>query len=79
MSDTCTRLFPQDGDTPLHDAAYWGHLDIVKFLIQHRADPSLRNKVSVITGAIIIFQTVLTTCQNTTIFALTCTLFERTL
>ena len=31
------------------------------------------------TGAIMIFQTVLTTCQNTTIFALTCALFERTL
>ena len=48
MSDTCTLLFPQYGNTPLHDAAGSGHLDIVKFLIQHGADPSLLNKVSVI-------------------------------
>ena len=48
MSDTCTLLFPQDGDSPLHIAAYLGNLDIVEFLVLRGADLSLCNKVSVI-------------------------------
>ena len=48
LSDTCTLLFPQDGDSPLHAAAYWGYLDTVKFLVLRGADLSLCNKVSVI-------------------------------
>ena len=48
LSDTCTLLFPQQGNSPLLFAAENGHLDIVKFLILHGADPSVSNKVSVI-------------------------------
>ena len=48
LSDNCTLLFPQYGSTPLHYAAHDGHLDIVKFLILHGADPSVSNNVSVI-------------------------------
>ena len=29
LSDTCTILFPQDGDSPLHYAAYNGHLKLI--------------------------------------------------
>ena len=40
-------LFPQDGDTPLHRAAYYGNLDCVKALLTHRETSlSLHNKVS---------------------------------
>ena len=48
LSDTCTLLFPQSGNSPLHFAAKYGYLDIVKFLVLHGADPSVSNKVSVI-------------------------------
>ena len=41
-------LFPQDGNSPLHDAAYSGHIDTVKFLLHHGAGSSLCNEVSVI-------------------------------
>ena len=43
-----TLLFSQNGDSALHEAAVWEHLDIVKFLLEQGADLSLRNKVSVI-------------------------------
>ena len=48
LSDTCTLLFPQEGNSPLQLAAYGGHLDTVKFLLQQGADLSLCDKVSVI-------------------------------
>ena len=48
LSDTCTLLFPQVGDSPLHDAASGGNLDIVEFLVLRGADLSLCNEVSVI-------------------------------
>ena len=48
LSDTCTLLFPQHGDSPLHKAAYSGKLDTVKFLVLRGADLSLCNEVSVI-------------------------------
>ena len=48
LSDTCTLLFPQGGDSLLHYAALGGHLDSVKFFLQHGADLSLCNEVSVI-------------------------------
>ena len=48
LSDTCTLLFPQEGNSPLHVAAYRGNLDIVEFLVLRGADLSLCNEVSVI-------------------------------
>ena len=42
-----TVLFPQYGNTPLHEAAYWGKLDCVKALLACRETSlSLRNNVS---------------------------------
>ena len=29
--------------TPLHCAAYWGHLEVVQLLLRHRADKELKN------------------------------------
>jgi ankyrin repeat protein len=34
----------KNGVTPLHTAAYNGHVDIVKLLLEHGADPTVRNK-----------------------------------
>ena len=48
LSDTCTLLFPQYGNSPLHFAAGYGHLDTVKLFVLRGADLSLCNKVSVI-------------------------------
>ena len=42
------NLFPQSGDTPLHDAAIEGHLDIVTLLTQRGAELSRPDDVSVI-------------------------------
>ncbi|MGC9105409.1 MAG: ankyrin repeat domain-containing protein [Thermoprotei archaeon] len=33
----------KDGNTPLHLAAWYGYLDIVKFLVEHGADVNARN------------------------------------
>ena len=33
----------QSGSTPLMDAAFWGHADIVKTLLAHGADPGAKN------------------------------------
>ena len=48
LSDTCTLLFPQSGNSPLHLAALNGHLDIVELFVVRGADVSLCNEVSVI-------------------------------
>ena len=48
LSDTCTLLYPQDGDSLLHWAAYNGHLDTVELFVLRGANVSLCNKVSVI-------------------------------
>ena len=42
-------FFPQDGDTPLHNASSWGFLDVVKALLTCRETSlSVRNKVSIV-------------------------------
>ena len=33
----------QDGSTPLHAAAYSGHLEVVQLLLRHRADKKLKD------------------------------------
>jgi cytohesin len=40
-ADTKTRDFL--GDTPLHEAAYWGHDEIVRLLCEHGADVSAKD------------------------------------
>lgn len=30
--------------TPIHEASLWGHVDVLKLLLEHGADPNLRNK-----------------------------------
>jgi len=32
----------EDGETPLHEASYRGHTDIVKELLKHKADPNIQ-------------------------------------
>ena len=39
-------MYLQDDDSPLHRAAYGGHTDIVKILIEKGADVNAKNKVS---------------------------------
>lgn len=41
-----TPLSPQSGLTPLHVAAFMGHLHIVKTLLQRGASPNVSNVVS---------------------------------
>ena len=41
-------VFSQNGDSPLHYAAYSGHLQIVKLLVQNGASSTQCNKVSVL-------------------------------
>ena len=48
LSDTCTLLFPQSGNSPLHFAARGGHLDTVELFVLRGANVSLCNEVSVI-------------------------------
>lgn len=39
-------LFLQNGETPLHAAALFGHLKIVKILLLKGANPYTKNKVN---------------------------------
>ncbi len=39
-------LFPQDGRTPLYMASRQGRTDVVKALIEHKADPNITSEVS---------------------------------
>ena len=39
-------LSPQDGDTPLSGASYDGHTDLVRLLLENKADPNISDKVS---------------------------------
>ena len=58
-----TVLFPQNGDTPLHRAAYNGKLDCVKVLMTCRETSlSLRNKVSIFLCSLDIFMSHLYMC-----------------
>ena len=34
-----------EGDSPLHHSAFRGDLDMVELLLEHNADPNLRNRV----------------------------------
>ena len=36
----------EHGRTALHIAAAWGHLDMVRFLLEHSADPSIRDELN---------------------------------
>ena len=46
-------VFSQYGDSPLHRAAYGGHLQVVKLLIQNGASSTQCNNVSVIVKQVI--------------------------
>ena len=39
-------LSPQYGDTPLHEASSNGHSDVVRLLLENKADPNISNEVS---------------------------------
>ena len=39
-------LSPQDGQTPLYTASYRGHTDVVRILLENKADPNISDKVS---------------------------------
>ena len=36
---------PQDGDTPLYRASSNGHTDVVRILLENKADPNISDKV----------------------------------
>ena len=39
-------LSPQDGQTPLYRASDNGHTDVVRLLLENKADPNISDKVS---------------------------------
>ena len=39
-------LFPQNGDTALHEASRYGRFEVVKLLVQFHADVNDKNKVN---------------------------------
>ena len=41
------RYFLQDGDTPIHLALRYGHVEVIEELISSRADANVVDKVSV--------------------------------
>ena len=44
---TCVLLlFPQDGQTPLYIASLFYHTDVLRLLLENKADPNISNKVS---------------------------------
>ena len=48
---------PQEGDTPLIEAASRGDDSIVVLLLQHKADPNISNKVSTDTVSVrVVYQ-----------------------
>ena len=43
---TCVFHYPQDGDTPLYRASSNGNTDVVRVLLENKADPNISYKVS---------------------------------
>ena len=47
FSELPIPIFPiQNGETPLYIASRDGHTDVVKVLLEHKADPNASSKVS---------------------------------
>ena len=64
----------QDGETPVYAASFIGHTDMVKLLLENRADPNISNTVScycVLVNSIIVLyrlQCCLTTLHIATVY-----------
>ena len=39
-------VLDKDGDTPLHEACYWGKVKIVECLLEFKADASIKSESS---------------------------------
>ena len=46
LTSLYNAYYYQNGDTPLHIASDRGAVDIVKMLLQHKAEPNAQNKVA---------------------------------
>eukprot|EP01114_Cavostelium_apophysatum_P023742 TRINITY_DN9048_c0_g1_i1.p1 TRINITY_DN9048_c0_g1~~TRINITY_DN9048_c0_g1_i1.p1 ORF type:complete len:167 (-),score=26.23 TRINITY_DN9048_c0_g1_i1:7-507(-) len=46
LSSVGSKINAQDtqGKTALHEAARWGHLNVIQYLIEQKADPNLKTK-----------------------------------
>ena len=42
-----SSISPQYGDTPLHPAAYRGHIEVVQLLLMSHANLNIKNNVSI--------------------------------